>query len=69
MKAKLPCDDTYPSYHRYPRPILVFPKKNCRKAAYQPIVRKTLCFQFSVETIVELNASEMYCCEIHPEVH
>ena len=36
-KIAVPCDDTYPSYHRHPRPILVFPQIFCRKAAIQPI--------------------------------
>jgi hypothetical protein len=38
QKKNVTCDDTFPGYHRHPRPILVFPQKICRKAAIRPIV-------------------------------
>ena len=37
-KKPVPCDDTCPSYHLHPQPILVFPQKFSRKAAIRPIV-------------------------------
>ena len=54
----VPCDDIYPSYHRYPQPILVFLKKFSRKAAIRPIVpidAPSLCAYNSFSGIMPIN--------------